>query len=120
MSRLTAPSRRLSFSGSRQGQAQAPVYQEPHWKTWYKTARWRRLRQEVLLRDSYTCQRTGVLCSGKHPEPNSPVVNHRQPHRGNEALFWNIDNLETVTKAEHDAAIQREEQATRHHQGVWD
>lgn len=120
MSRLTAPSRRLTFPGGRTDRAPRTAPAEPHWKAWYKTARWQRLRQEVLIRDNYTCQRTGQLCTGKHPAPNSPVVNHKRPHRGNETLFWNIDNLETVTKAEHDAAIQREEQASRHQQGTWD
>lgn len=89
------------------------------WRAWYKTERWRALRQKILIRDAYTCQRTGVVCDGKYPAPNSPVVNHRRPHRGNEALFWDEDNLETVSKAEHDSAIQREEQASLHQRGVW-
>jgi 5-methylcytosine-specific restriction endonuclease McrA len=90
------------------------------WRAWYGTARWQRLRQEVLIRDAYTCQRTGLICGGKYPAPDSPTVNHKKPHRGNEALFWDIDNLETVSKAEHDAAIQREEQQSLHQRGVWD
>jgi 5-methylcytosine-specific restriction endonuclease McrA len=80
-----------------------------HWRAWYKTARWEKLRQQVLIRDLYTCQRTGVLCIGKSPAPNSPVVNHKRPHRGDPFLFWDIDNLETVTKAVHDGLIQSEE-----------
>jgi 5-methylcytosine-specific restriction protein A len=110
----------LAFSSDRSARATQPPQAEPHWKAWYKTARWQRLRQQVLIRDNYTCQRTGQLCTGKHPAPNSPVVNHTRAHRGNEALFWDIDNLETITKAEHDAAVQREEQASRHHVGTWD
>jgi len=82
-----------------------------HWRAWYKTARWERLRQEVLLRDLYTCQRTGVLCRGKSPAPDSPVVNHKKPHLGDPSLFWDIDNLETVTKAVHDSVVQREEKS---------
>lgn len=82
-----------------------------HWRKWYKTARWERLRQQVLLRDAWTCQRTGVLCIGKAPDPNSPVVNHKTPHRGDPALFWDIDNLETVTKAVHDSMVQMEEKS---------
>ena len=79
------------------------------WRAWYKTARWQRLREAVLLRDSYTCQATGVLLSGKHPAPNSPVVDHREPHRGDPALFWNEDNLWSVSKVWHDAEKQRQE-----------
>ena len=78
-------------------------------RAWYKSARWQALRQEVLVRDLYTCQRTGVLCTGKHPAPNSPVVNHKAPHHGDPELFWDINNLETVTKEAHDGLIQSEE-----------
>lgn len=90
------------------------------WRSWYGTARWQRLRQEVLIRDAYTCQRTGQVLGGKYPAPDSPTVNHKKPHRGNPILFWDPDNLETVSKAEHDAAIQREEQASLHQRGCWD
>ena len=40
---------------------------------------------------------------------NSPVVNHKRPHRGDAILFWDIDNLEVVTKAVHDSVVQSEE-----------
>lgn len=86
----------------------------------YSTARWRTLRLKVFQRDGYICQRSGALCSGKHPAPNSPVANHKRPHRGNPALFWDEDNLETVTKEVHDTLIQAEEQENLRHAGVWD
>lgn len=117
-SRLSVPSRRMTF-GSDAAAGPAPVQHSAPWKAWYKTRRWQALRLAVLERDNYTCQRTGRVLGAKHPDPDSPVVNHRRPHRGDEALFWDIDNLETVSKAVHDADIQREEQATRHHAGVW-
>ena len=91
----------------------------PPWKNWYKTKRWLDLRDQVFLRDHYKCQRSGVLCAGKHPTENSPVANHKQPHRGNPALFWDINNIETVTKKVHDSIIQTEEQASLHTRGVW-
>jgi 5-methylcytosine-specific restriction endonuclease McrA len=78
-------------------------------RSWYKSARWRQLRQQVFLRDLYKCQRSGVLAIGKHPEPNSPVANHKIPHHGDPDLFWDIDNIETVTKAIHDSLIQSQE-----------
>jgi len=90
------------------------------WRAWYKTARWRALRQQVLIRDAYTCQRTGQVLGGRYPAPDSPTVNHKRPHRGSAELFWDINNLETVSKAVHDSEIQREEQASLHHRGVWD
>lgn len=88
------------------------------WRGWYKLKRWADLRHAVFLRDNYTCRRTGALCIGKHPAPNSPVANHKRPHRGNPDLFWDINNIETVTKAVHDSEIQREERTMP--LGQWD
>jgi 5-methylcytosine-specific restriction protein A len=70
---------------------------------WYHSARWQALRIQVLTRDLYTCQQTGVLLIGKHPAPNSPVVDHVVPHRGDERLFWDETNLQAVSKAYHDS-----------------
>lgn len=81
------------------------------WRRWYKTARWQRVRLGVIRRDKYTCQQTGALCIGKHPAPNSPVVDHIVPHRGDEALFWDESNLQTVSKEFHDREKQRIERA---------
>nr|WP_246472896.1 HNH endonuclease [Pelagibacterium limicola] len=78
---------------------------------WYKSERWAQLRRAVFVRDGYRCQRTGELCIGKHPAPNSPVANHKVPHRGDPKLFWDINNIETVSKAIHDGIIQAEERA---------
>ena len=86
---------------------------EHEWRKWYKTARWRKLRLKVLDRDAWTCQETGVLLTGKYPAPNSPVVDHREPHRGVEHLFWDEDNLHSVSKAYHDSEKQRQERAAR-------
>lgn len=87
------------------------------WRAWYKTARWQALRRLILKRDLYTCQRTGVLLTGKHPAPNSPVIDHIKPHRGHPELFWDEKNLMAVSKAFHDAEKQREEQGEI--KGVW-
>jgi 5-methylcytosine-specific restriction enzyme A len=79
------------------------------WRSWYNTAEWQRLRDQVLKRDKWTCQRTGTLCLGKGNEPDAPVVNHKRPHRGDRALFFDIHNLEVVTKQVHDSLIKAEE-----------
>lgn len=81
------------------------------WRAWYKTERWRKLRLEILRRDAYTCQQTGVLCIGKYPADNSAVVDHIRPHRGDETLFWHPSNLQTVSKAYHDSEKQKQERA---------
>lgn len=87
------------------------------WRAWYKTARWEKLRQQAFVRDLYTCQRSGVLCIGKHPAPNSPVANHKRRHNGDPALFWDINNIETVSKEVHDTIVQAEE--AKDIKGVW-
>jgi 5-methylcytosine-specific restriction protein A len=84
-----------------------------HWRNWYKLARWQRLRQRVFVRDGYVCQRSGVICAGSGDDPNAPVANHIRAHRGDPVLFWDEDNIETVTKQVHDTIIQRAEAAAR-------
>lgn len=37
------------------------------------------------------------------------MVNHKTPHKGDPALFFDVDNTESVCKQDHDALIQREE-----------
>lgn len=81
-------------------------------RSWYKSARWQRLRIEVLARDLYTCQQTGVLLVGKAPAPDSPVVDHKTPHRGDPDLFWDPNNLQAVSKEWHDSEKQRQERST--------
>lgn len=80
-------------------------------RSWYKSKRWELLRQQVLVRDLYTCQRTGVLLTGKAPAPDSPVVHHKVPHKGDERLFFDINNLELVSKQWHDSEAQAMERS---------
>lgn len=75
-------------------------------RDWLSTARWRRLRLKVLDRDDFTCQQTGVLLVGKYPAPDSPVVDHIRPHRGNAEMFWDETNLQSVSKVWHDSVKQ--------------
>ena len=56
----------------------------------------------ILARDGYRCTQTGVMLIGKPPADNSPVVDHITPHRGDEALFWDANNLQSVSKRWHD------------------
>ncbi len=117
--RLSTLSPRLTSAPSwkrdeRERDAAAP------WRKWYKTARWQKLREEVLKRDLFICQQTGVLLIGKRSAPNSPIVDHIKPHRGNPDLFWDRNNLQAVSKAYHDSEKQKQEQTSLHHRGVWD
>jgi 5-methylcytosine-specific restriction protein A len=89
---------------------------QPPWKAWYKTARWRCLRLEIFVRDSYTCQCGCGLIEG---DTSQLVCDHRRPHRGDERLFWDRDNLWTWRKPCHDRTKQKAEQSSLHTRGVW-
>jgi len=47
------------------------------------------------------------------------VCDHIEPHRGNEQLFWDENNLQTLRKECHDRDKQRAEQSSLHTRGVW-
>lgn len=85
------------------------------WRRWYKTARWQALRLTIFLRDLFTCKKCG------HIEGNTSllVCDHKVPHRGDEHLFWDPENLQTLCKGCHDNEKRKEEQATLHQRGVW-
>ncbi len=76
------------------------------WRGWYKTARWQRLVKRIRARDKLVCQQTGKLLVGRYPAPNSPVVDHKRPHRGDPDLFWDEANLQLVSKEYHDRVKQ--------------
>lgn len=128
--RLSNPTQRLGFS-ARQTKFARPVEvavpmpsrSSAPWRANYKTKRWKDLRIEVLVRDAYTCQWPGCgrILGGKYPADESPVVDHRRPHRGDERLFWDRSNLQSLCKSPcHDRHKQSLEQETRHQVGVWD
>jgi len=82
-------------------------------RRWYKTARWQKLRAKVIRRDIERnlgrCAQSGVMLTLEKNKPNSAVVDHIKAPKGNEALFWDEANLQTVTKAWHDSVKQRQE-----------
>jgi 5-methylcytosine-specific restriction endonuclease McrA len=81
------------------------------WRKWYYTARWRKLAKAIRQRDGDVCQQTGVKLIAKAPAPHSPVVDHKIPHNGDERLFWDPNNLQTVSKAWHDGEKQKQDKA---------
>lgn len=112
MARLTSVTPRLGRLRSKLAvgapvtrQERDRVRDERPWRKWYKTARWQRLRWSVLLRDLFTCQRCGRL----EADTSKLVADHRQPHRGVAALFWDVLNLWTLCETCHSSAKQREE-----------
>ena len=73
----------------------------------YNTSRWRRLRLRVFQRDQFTCQMQG--CGRVDPDVSRLVCDHRIPHRGDEKLFWDFSNLQTLCKTCHDSTKQAHE-----------
>ncbi len=97
--RLGATLARLDTSGDRD--------QSLGWRRWYKTARWQRLRWEVLRDAAFTCARCGVI----ERRTDQLVADHVVRHRGDEALFWDRGNLQCLCKPCHDGAKQAAERA---------
>jgi 5-methylcytosine-specific restriction protein A len=114
MGRLTTIKPRLARQPPR---LRMPVDAEGHskvlepWRAWFSTARWKALRLFVLLRDLYTCQMPG--CGRVEPDTSQLVADHVKPHRGDERLFWDPKNLQTLCKPCHDGAKQRAERRGR-------
>lgn len=120
-SRATLPSSRIGYTKAKEPAGPPTVQANAPWRKLYNTRRWAETRQEVLIRDAYTCRMCGRVCGGKSPAPDSPVVDHIRPHRGDERLFWPTTNLQTLCKSPcHDRHKQRQEQESRRQQGVWD
>lgn len=74
----------------------------------YSTVRWQRLKRRVHVRDAYQCQMES--CGAVTPRP---IADHRIPHRGDLALFWDETNVQTLCKPCHDGRKQRLERALR-------
>lgn len=122
MGRLSSLPSRLGSAPQRIGappkQEQGPpvVRDNAPWRSWYKLARWKRLRLSIFLRDGYVCQ----MCSALQGDTSKLTCDHVRPHRGDEQLFWSETNLQTLcTEPCHVKHKQRQEQDSRHHAGVW-
>jgi 5-methylcytosine-specific restriction enzyme A len=81
------------------------------WRAWYSTAKWQRLRWSILVRDLFTCQRPG--CGRIEADTSQLVADHIDPHRGDEAKFWDPLNLQCLCKRCHDTVKQAEERGAR-------
>lgn len=122
MGRLSSLPSRLGAAPARIG-APAKIEQGPPqvrdnapWRRWYKLARWKALRLRIFLRDGYTCQ----MCGRLQGDTSKLTCDHRRPHRGDEVLFWDELNLQTLcTEPCHVKHKQAQEQDSRHHVGVW-
>ena len=71
-----------------------PDYAET--RRWFKLVAWQRLRAQVL-REQPFC----VVCLRHGRRMVATDVDHIVPHRGNAALFWDRNNLQSLDKACH-------------------
>lgn len=75
-----------------------------------KTARWQRLRWDVLVRDRFTCQWPG--CGVTLSDTSQLVADHIVPVRIEPTRKWDQDNLQCLCKTCHDGPKQAMELAT--------
>lgn len=76
--------------------------QNAPWRAWYKTARWGKLRWQVLTEAMFTC----AMCGRVEGDTSKLVADHIAPHRGNEALFWDETQIQCLCKSCHDSTKQ--------------
>jgi 5-methylcytosine-specific restriction enzyme A len=69
-------------------------------------ARWRKARA-IYLSAHPIC----VMCQSIGKLTPARVVDHIQPHKGNQSLFWSQDNWQALCTHCHDAHKQRQERS---------
>ncbi len=70
----------------------------------YKTRHWRALRKKVLNEEPL-CR----LCQMRGRDSEATVADHIVPHRGDQSVFFDINNIQPLCKPCHDRVKQREE-----------
>ncbi|GFM73594.1 HNH endonuclease [Pseudomonas cichorii] len=68
--------------------------------------KWQKARERYLL-DHPIC----VYCERQGLTSAASVVDHKIPHRGDQDLFWNQGNWQSLCKTCHDSVKQAEEAA---------
>jgi 5-methylcytosine-specific restriction endonuclease McrA len=66
--------------------------------------RWQRAREQHLAQHPLC-----VMCQAEGRVTAATVVDHITPHRGNEALFWDRSNWQSLCASHHSGEKQREE-----------
>ena len=119
--RVKVPPMRLAAPRDEAGRSRYRDQNDP-WRPWYRTARWRDLRADVLTDAQFTCVMCGwrdeamyqmhamlaPLGAWKRGMIRSPllVADHIKPHKGDEALFWMRNNIQCLCKPCHDGDKQ--------------
>ena len=79
---------------------------ERPWRRLYNTKAWYRLRA-AQLRDEPLCR----LCQQMGRVSPATVVDHIIPHKGDESLFFDPGNLQSLDKKCHDSVKQKQERS---------
>lgn len=78
----------------------------PELKRLYNSALWKQLRR-AQLEAHPLCK----FCSALGRVVAATVVDHRKPHRGDESMFFDAENLQSLCKPCHDGAKQELEKS---------
>lgn len=74
------------------------------WHHLYDTARWKRMRLNQL-RDEPLCR----MCKQRHRVKAATVADHVTPHKGDERLFFDASNLQSLCSDCHTVSKARQE-----------
>lgn len=74
------------------------------WRHLYNKKAWHRLRA-TRLRDEPVCR----MCVQQGRVTVATIVDHIKPHKGDEVLFFDPENLQSLCKQCHDSAKQKAE-----------
>ncbi|TGN80501.1 HNH endonuclease [Bradyrhizobium yuanmingense] len=72
------------------------------WQHLYSSRQWKQLRRHQLAFEPL-CR----FCLDSDVVEAATVVDHVKPHKGDEALFYDADNLQSLCKPCHDGTKQR-------------
>ena len=75
----------------------------PH-QSWYGSRRWKAMRHRQLFAEPLC-----AYCKKAGRDTPANIADHVKPHKGNEALFWDEGNLQSLCKPCHDRDKQVEE-----------
>jgi 5-methylcytosine-specific restriction enzyme A len=80
----------------------------PAWHAWYNLARWQKLRRHFFqIYPNMFCS----MCLESGFIVEATVCDHKIPPRGDEKLFWDMDNLDGLCLDHHNSSKQQIEKS---------